>query len=329
MLYSGLDDAIRSTVQYKTGAIERSLLQIMPPTVDLSSDILQPVPLEEWPSLQSLLKSNWPTYSMYYYWIQNATKWRKLNPDFPLEIYSPNGKYNEDATFVGISSYAMSSVVIFTKELSGKRLYEALVKTKRFNYSKAVTFSGVHEYIQPILFSALATLRTNEGIEIELEVPGCFRIKSAEDCANVEIKVPEECYLADLDTSHLPLMNAVWPHRDKENPENSIKFLEPMVTLNKSVGLFLKEGDILVSWALHSDWHGLGTVQTLDRYRRRGYAKVVINALAKQLGNQGISPILSVVTGNSPSENMFTSLNWKPTHSSILVSTKKCSPSVN
>ncbi|XP_046745190.1 uncharacterized protein LOC124410677 [Diprion similis] len=295
----------------------------MPATVDLSSDILQPIPLEEWPLLQSLLKSDWPTYAMWYYWIQNAIKWRKLNPDLPLEIYAANGKYNEDATFVGIISYAMSSVVIFTKELSGKGLYEALVKTKRFDYNKGITFSGVHEYIQPVLFSVLDTLRTNEGIEIILEVPGSFRIKSAEDCANVEIKVPEECYLAELDTSHLPLINSVWPHRDKENPENSIQFLKPMVMVNKSIGLFLKEGDILVSWAMHSEWHGLGTVQTLDSYKRRGYAKVVINALAKQLGKQGISPVLNVVTGNSPSENMFTSLNWKPVNSTTWVSIKK------
>lgn len=102
-----------------------------------------------------------------------------------------------------------------------------------------------------------------------------------------------------------------------------MKYIEVTMALNERVGLFLKEGDILVSWALQTEWYGVGIVQTLDAYKRRGYARVVVSALAKRLGSEGISPVLTVICGNTPSENMFASLNWKRTSPTKRVGMKK------
>lgn len=62
------------------------------------------------------------------------------------------------------------------------------MKSKRFDWSKEVTFCGIHEHIQTIVNAALATLKTTSGVEILEDLPGLFRIKSAADCAKVEIK---------------------------------------------------------------------------------------------------------------------------------------------
>jgi len=290
---------------------------------EFNRDILQPIPLEEWPLLQKLLKVDWPKYALYYYWIQNSIIWKKRDPKLALQIYCPHGKYQNDATFVGISNFSYWNVIVFTKELSGQKLHNAIIKTKRIDWSKKITFAAVDEHSRSILFSASDILRTDQGIEMDEFLHTCVLIKSADDCAHAEIKVPEECYLRELNPSDLPMVHSSWLLADKEEPEKSLKFLETAVTLNKSMGLFLKEGDVLVSTVLQTDWLGLGSVQTLEAYKRRGYAKIVVNALAKKLGQEGISPVLAVVCGNIPSENMFQSLNWKRTVPATWVVTKK------
>lgn len=296
--------------------------------VRLRSDILQPIPLEGWPLLQGLLKDEWPKYAFYYYWIENSIKWKKQVPDLEIQIYCPQGKYQDDATFVGISSYSVWRVIVFTKEASGQRLYEAIVQTSRIDWSKGIQFSGVHEYIQPTVLSALKTLQSNRGLEVDKELPCYMHIKSAEECANVEIKVPAECYLGELNASHILKIHSKWPHADTVQPERTVKLIGAMITLNKSMGLFLKDGNTLVSWVLHNEWHGLGVTHTLEAYRRRGYAEIVVNALAKRLGKQGISSIVALVVVNTVSENMADSLNFKYYVSASWVSMKKHLPNI-
>lgn len=82
----------------------------------------------------------------------------------------------------------MLRIQVFTKEPSGKKLFNAMVQTKRFDWSKEITFISVHDYIQPIFFSVLDTLRMNRGIEIDNISPNCFYIKPAEEAARMEVK---------------------------------------------------------------------------------------------------------------------------------------------
>ena len=123
--------------------------------------------------------------------------------------------------------------------------------------------------------------------------------------------VPDDCYLKILEESHVPLIHSLWPFRDEENPEITLKYLMTVVRLNKGIGLFSKDNNELLSWILHTEMGGLGVLQTVENCKRKGYAKVVINALAKDLAMKGVDPTLFVVQGNIPSEKLFTSLNWK------------------
>ncbi|XP_012263064.2 uncharacterized protein LOC105690100 [Athalia rosae] len=287
-----------------------------------SGDILQPIPFEEWPLLQNYFKDDWPTYSHYYYWIDNSIKWKKLSPNLDLQIYSIQGDYQLDGTFVGISNISTPMLWVFTTDKSEEKFREALIKSNRLDWSKHITFCAVHEHVIPILNLALDYLKLNRGIEKALDIPGRFRFKSANDAVKVEVRVPDDCYLGKLNLSHVPIINSLWPHTNKENPESSMKYFRAIVMWNKGLGLFLKEGDVLVSWALQSDWYGFLALQTRDEYQGRGYAKVIINALAKELGEEGIDPILSIVDGNTRSAHVFDSLGWKPTNGSTWITTK-------
>ncbi|XP_020710371.2 uncharacterized protein LOC105690099 [Athalia rosae] len=153
-------------------------------------DILQPIPFEEWPLVQNHFRANWPTYSNYYYWIENSIKWKEVSPELEIQIYSIRGDYHRDGTFIGISSFSITSIWVFTTEASGKifTISEALLKSKHFDWSREIIFCGVHEHVVPLLSMALDHLKTVGGIEIASIITTRFHFKSANDATRVEVR---------------------------------------------------------------------------------------------------------------------------------------------
>ncbi|XP_017759984.1 PREDICTED: uncharacterized protein LOC108550689, partial [Eufriesea mexicana] len=273
-------------------------------------DILQPLPFENWSHLQNKTKYNWPIFAYYYYWIENAIKWKKKDPNISIQIYCPHGNY-EQGTFIGISNFAIYNVIIFTLDPNKEIINKVLTETNVIDYNQQVNFPAVHESFASNVLSATKNLKHLKNVETKLILSFNFYFKSAEDCVKIENRIPDECYMKTLNKSDVPLIHSVWPHRDLEYPELSLKYLSTLVEFNGGLGLYLKKDDSLVSWAMQNDWHGLGMVQTLEKYRRKSYAKVVINALAKKFGEQGISTVLFIVKGNTASEILFKNLDWR------------------
>ena len=125
--------------------------------------------------------------------------------------------------------------------------------------------------------------------------------------------VPDGMELRPLAQSDIPVIHDVWPHKEiKTNPKVSLGFLSKMLYLGKAVGLYNKKENKLISWVMQNEWGGLGNAQTLVDYQRKGYAKIVINALCKQIAEENNWDItLFIVQGNVPSEKMFGSLGFK------------------
>ncbi|XP_015432524.1 PREDICTED: uncharacterized protein LOC107188697, partial [Dufourea novaeangliae] len=276
----------------------------------LTTDILQLLPFEKWQLLQNKTTYNWPTFAYYYYWIENAIKWKKKRPNILIEIYCPNGDV-EKGIFIGIARFALHLVILFALEPNKEMLKKVITETDVINWNQGIYFAGVHECILSTVLSAVEQLKSVQNIEVELVTPANFYFKSAKECAEIEVCITEECYIKALDKSDVATIHSEWPHKDLEHPELSTQFISTLVEMNGGVGLYLKKDDTLVSWAIHNDWHGIGMVQTLEQHKRKGYAKTVINELAKNLGMQGISVTLFIVEGNATSETLFRSLSWK------------------
>ncbi|XP_078037460.1 glycine N-acyltransferase-like protein 3 [Augochlora pura] len=277
---------------------------------ETTTDILQPLSFEKWRLLQCKTKQNWPQFAYNYYWIENAIKWKEKKPDILIDIYCPYDDL-EKGTFIGISKYSIYIVITFTLEPNDGLLYKALTETNVINWKEEVYFAAVHEFLKPTVYSAIEFLKNVRSLQIKFESPGNYYFQSAKECAELKVRVPEECYLKTLDKSNVHLIHSEWPHKSLDYPEESTKYLATMIELNCGVGLYLKEDNSLVSWILHNDWHGLGMVQTLAQHTRKGYAKTVSSALAKNLGLQDISVTLFIVEGNLTSETMFTNLGWR------------------
>ncbi|XP_076655783.1 uncharacterized protein LOC143360636 [Halictus rubicundus] len=288
----------------------------------LAADILQPLPFKKWRLLQSKTKHNWPTFAYHYYWIENAIRWKEKEPNLLIDIYCPNGDL-ETGTFIGISRFTLSIVVSFTLEPNGTLLYKVLTETNVINWKETVYLAAVHEVFMPIVYSAVKYLKNAINLETKFTTPGNYYFQTAKECAELEVCVPEECYLKTLDKLDVHLVHSEWPHKSLEHPEETTRFLSSLIEMNSGIGLYLKEDNSLVSWVLHNDWHGLGMVQTLEQHKRKGYAKTVSSALAKSLGMQDISVTLFIVEGNSSSKKMFENLGWERIASIVWIEVQK------
>lgn len=186
-----------------------------------------------------------------------------------------------------------------------------MVETNRIDWNQGVHFAAVHKTILPVMHSVLDCVKQIRDIGVYPLFPGNYNYKSVEESLKVPIDVPKECYLRELNISDVPLIHSVWPHKDPERPDLSHKYLSTMVERNGGVGLVLKSDDSLISWALHTDWNGMGMLQTLEEHKQKGYAKVVVNAFAKRLAERRISTTLFIIEGNTASESLFQKLGFK------------------
>lgn len=136
--------------------------------------------------------------------------------------------------------------------------------------------------------------------------------------------IPDDCYLMELNETHVPLMHSVWPHRDEENPESTTRQVLAMVKYNGGLGLFSKETNDLLSWAVQSETGAISLVQTIERCKRKGYAKLIINAYAKELAIKGMDSFVFIVHKNLVSKSIFKSLNFDLVHESDWIQMTDC-----
>lgn len=87
--------------------------------------------------------------------------------------------------------------------------------------------------------------------------------------------------------------------------------LRTYITANKGIGLFLKKDNTLVSWILETEWGGLGMLQTLEEHKRKGYAKVVTQAMIKEIAKEeNLDSVLFIIDTNTSSKRLFESLGF-------------------
>ncbi|KAJ8679904.1 hypothetical protein QAD02_015691 [Eretmocerus hayati] len=279
-------------------------------------DPLQALPVEDWPVLRDSLRRYWPIYACYYHWAVNAINWKAKDPRSAWSIYCPGGKYDPGSgTFIATASNGQYTVVVFTFEESKYQLQEVITHSNIIDWNQEIVFSMVHEHFKDVLKDAIKrkAIMMNIGLVPVEKSPAIIYFKPKDECLKFDFEVPDECYLGPVDVSHIPLVTSLWPHRNRKNIKLSEKYLETFVKLNRSAGLFLKEDNSLVSWILYSDYGSLGQLQTVEKYKRKGYGKLVTKALVKELAEKdGLNSTLFIVKDNIVSHRLFSSLGYRP-----------------
>lgn len=73
---------------------------------DQLPDKLVEISNTEWTTLRDMYLRDWPTHMVGYNTLDNYVRWNKIKPNIKnLHVYSLNGDWQEDGTFVVIVSF--------------------------------------------------------------------------------------------------------------------------------------------------------------------------------------------------------------------------------
>lgn len=119
--------------------------------------------------------------------------------------------------------------------------------------------------------------------------------------------MPDDVYVKSLEPCHADIVYEHWPVRKM----SLVKLIAEEIDALPSAGVFLKATNELVSWITFHPNNGMSRLHTLEMYRGKGYASLVVRYVAKRLAQAGIVPTANVGLGNQASQRVFESLGFQ------------------
>lgn len=217
-------------------------------------------------------------------------------PDFKVILCRP------DITNRCAMDY-MLKVSIFS--LDQQSLKEMLAQEGTVDWSHNFIFGGLDVSNLPIIKDVCAmkgvTLKHFTNAEVHLlHLPDISLLNPVTADRELESK------LTSLDQSHVDLVNNTWKYGGNERGYRNIKNL---ITNFHSCCIKDEQGQP-VSWILSYDYCAIGILYTLPEHRGKGYAKVLVSAMAKRLHAEG-SPVFCYIEEESTvSYKIFKSLGF-------------------
>ncbi|XP_055617304.1 uncharacterized protein LOC129762788 [Toxorhynchites rutilus septentrionalis] len=291
-------------------------------------DILRIITPEELEQLRNIYKEHYPDEVQFYFLIQNVLSWKDslekmsdaekadLSVRANIKFYTPRGgNPAKTGTFVAITDDEDPNVYFHTLQEDSEHLNKYLSETKRINWSSNPVFSCISDNHAELL----RDLSTQFNCEYELLSDCSYYLITKQEAVNFQYKVPEDIIMKNLDPIHATLMNERWPHRYP----GSEKYIALLIHLNGGIGLFTQT-DELVAWVLMNEFAGIGHLQVMPSYRRRGFGELLAKAMSKQIATENDSDVNAfIVDKNINSINLFYKLGYKKIAGSNWVRARK------
>ena len=103
-------------------------------------------------------------------------------------------------------------------------------------------------------------------------------------------------------------MSNAW---DILKPQDSLEYIKYLIENCLSVGLFLESDPSLpVSWAFVSNFGQINGLYTVEEHRRKGYGRVTVLSLMKQILETNMIPLYGVISHNAASLKLCMDLNF-------------------
>ncbi|XP_065890327.1 uncharacterized protein [Dysidea avara] len=125
---------------------------------------------------------------------------------------------------------------------------------------------------------------------------------------------PENAYVAKLKAENMKFICGFWKYGKLED---RITYFEGLREKCGSIGIFLKDSPSQpVSWALCSKFGHIKHLYTLPEHQGKGYAKITVLSIMKDMMEIGVTPELEIVdTGNIVAVKLFSELGFVESHS--------------
>ncbi|XP_050437698.1 uncharacterized protein LOC126843929 [Adelges cooleyi] len=271
----------------------------------MDCDILEEMPQEAIDYFcEQVLKRDWPNSILAYYFIKTGLKWNNTNSASTYKLYYLSNDI-ENGTFIGIYSQPdqyPDVIVVYTCPGNEKQFQRVLRNTKFIDWQKKPLFQAVLERISGIVESTIQ----EKGMKSRMYVDCVLKWMPADEAAKLEVKVPEEVCIGQLNKDHVDFIYSHWGHSDVYS-----KFdIWDTIMLNFGLGVFNRHSNDLLAWAMNGSYGGLSTLIVTPESRRRGFGKLIAKAITKEMGKRGITPYAIIGQLNITSLEIFKSIGY-------------------
>ncbi|XP_055837863.1 uncharacterized protein LOC129906210 isoform X2 [Episyrphus balteatus] len=130
--------------------------------------------------------------------------------------------------------------------------------------------------------------------------------------ADLQVKdfLDEEAEIRPLTVNDVKLVHDHYPAKEIE----CVQLFETLVGKLPALGVFNKDTNELASWMLSSYYGAMFSMQTLPKYRRKGYGIQVAKALTKLVIEFNNVPFVAVLPHNAASQNLYIKLGFEKTY---------------
>ncbi|XP_030012272.1 glycine N-acyltransferase-like protein 3 [Sphaeramia orbicularis] len=215
-------------------------------------------------------------------------------PDFKVIICRPDPQKKLTSELLRkVSFYCMDEQI----------LRKMLTEENAVDFSTFFRFSGFDMSITGMI----KEISSDRGINTRsltvvnlLYSPDCSSLISPAVDSDLESRI------SSLNLSHVDLVNQTWKFG---GTEQGYKNITNLISNFPSYCITDDQGQP-VSWILVYDYCALGMLYTLPEHRGKGYAKVLINTMAKSLHAQGFPVYCFIEEENTISYRLFKSMGF-------------------
>ncbi|XP_017859275.1 PREDICTED: uncharacterized protein LOC108611260 [Drosophila arizonae] len=235
--------------------------------------------------------------------IKNYIKWVAEDEKVDAKIYSLDGEWQSDGTFVMIVNHGMAFKELSFNTLSDnfKRLTNAMLCVL-YEATDAYLLTAYGERLIPVVDA----LREKCKSILKRTDQTVWYRASKELVASFTAEPPAGIELRRLEVKHASAINEIWPHRS----EGSVAFVKSLITHNISVGAYDEQGN-LIAWCMRLPSGALGLLRVVDTHKRLGLGSLMVRYLSKKISELGDEVRAPVVTENTPSRKMFEKLGFQ------------------
>lgn len=142
-------------------------------------------------------------------------------------------------------------------------------------------------------------------------------ILTLNDAQSANLTVEEfednEAEIRPLTKGDLKIIHDLYPGNDIE----SIELFEILVNKLPALGVFIKNTNELAAWMMTSYYGAMFSMQTLPKFRGKGYGTRIAKALTRQVIDSGYIAYVAVRPDNPASQNLYKKLGFQKPYQMI------------